>query len=188
MDEMDLDDIQSEVETWLQWNYSPLLNWEVSPQHHDTFASLAAIVEECGELVEAVTDTTIRDVKALKELEDAVGDIMIACIAYCSNEQLNVSEIFADRGDKKIESNPANLLITLSRLSRATLKGKVQYPMRHDEYQRKAIKALKDIFLWLEFTIPADSIIELTYNSWQDVRCRVYGPNHGTIEPYKWRT
>jgi len=175
-----LDDIQSQADVWLFHNYQ-----SCGPaQYNDTLASLASIVEESGELIEAVTDKN--DMRALRESQDAIGDIMIGCICYAVNEQWNFSEIFAERGSKKIESSPENLLVILSKLSRATLKGKVQYPMRREEYEIKAVKAMKQLFRWLEFSIPARDIVAFTWESWKEVRTRVYGPNHGTIEPYKW--
>ena len=178
---MDFDTIQNQVEKWIRHNF----------QYMEPLDSMAAITEECSEFIEAINMHD--NLEAIKEAEDAVGDTMIACCAYCTSQEWNLSEVYFDRssGTKVKHPDAEALIIILGHLSRATLKG-VIIQEKEKDYAADAKHSMQRLFSWMENAMGvADMAMEakgrameaITTKIWLKVRKRDYN-NQGRI---KWR-
>ena len=112
--------------------------------------AVLGIVEEWGELVEAITK------RLHAEVEDAVGDVMVYSADLCSKIDLNMAEIFGraeiaaatlpNSGNSHLEGGA---VITLGKLSHSSLKASQSIRGSAEQHRLNIATYLEDLYVWL---------------------------------------
>lgn len=144
--------IQAEQRPWVAHNFGDRPAW----------MPLLGLVEEAGELAEADSD---RDLAAIS---DALADIMIFALDYCSAKGWDAGDIWESTSEVP-NAGFIGMLKTLGKLSHAHLKA-AQGIRVSEDHDAAGKKALSGLFACLR--IKDANLVERTSLTWQTVKKR----------------
>ncbi len=134
---------------------------------------LLGLVEEAGELAEADSK---RDLAAIG---DALADIMIFALDYCSGMGWDAGDMWAVNAPAP-QAGFIGILVSLGKLCHAHLK-QAQGIRVSEDHEKAARKALEALFSCLR--LKDASLVERTLQTWQTVKKRDWKANPVTAAP-----
>lgn len=184
---MEIYELQNQIDRWMLYNFGS------KNSHGPSHWPLLAIVEEVSEIVESFDSN-----QYTKDVKDAIGDSMIACIGYCCANEWDAQELWNTRIllEYKVHTHLVETLeditIIMGRLCRAHLKKEQQIRGDFNEHNRKGRIAIQRIMYWLEQTHRElklkPSFMNNLEHVWKEVRIRNFeiDPMNGKREPLEW--
>lgn len=155
--------IQAEQRPWVAHNFGDRPAW----------MPLLGLVEEAGELAEADSD---RDLAAIS---DALADIMIFSLDYCSAMGWDAGAIWESNAEIP-NAGFIGMLKSLGKLAHAHLKA-AQGIRVSEDHEAAGKKALGELFACLR--VKDASLVERTSLTWQKVKKRDWKANPATAVP-----